>query len=256
MPRVRPRAGGRSAALPGRGGLTLSFAVFTLFGRLILPRVPATATGLHQVGPPVGRARAARHRDDVPAGAGTCWSGRSPGSRSPGGSPAGTADSCSDSRWAPSTCPAPGQYWPPSRWPGRPARSACARWRAHGGFCRGHGRSAARLRAGGPGSEPAARGLPASPGRLPRGQRRGDDRAGRRADVQPLRRHPADIPNYTASVGNSLEKGAAAPAAGTSVSLQNCQTAAMYGGSGTENCGPAPVFKGIQQWFNTPAASR
>ncbi|HEY1822547.1 MAG TPA: cytochrome c biogenesis protein CcdA, partial [Trebonia sp.] len=61
-----------------------------------------------------------------------------------------------------------------------------------------------------------------------------------------------DIPNYTASAGNSLEKGAAAPAAGTSVSLQNCQTAALYGGSGTENCGPAPAFKGIQQWFNTP----
>ncbi|HEX3513592.1 MAG TPA: cytochrome c biogenesis protein CcdA [Trebonia sp.] len=61
-----------------------------------------------------------------------------------------------------------------------------------------------------------------------------------------------DIPNYTQAVGNSLEKGAAAPAAGTSVSLQACQTAALYGGSGTENCGPAPAFKGIQQWFNTP----
>jgi cytochrome c biogenesis protein CcdA/thiol-disulfide isomerase/thioredoxin len=61
-----------------------------------------------------------------------------------------------------------------------------------------------------------------------------------------------DIPNYTQAVGNSLEKGAAAPAAGTSASLQDCQTAAMYGGSGTENCGPAPAFKGIQQWFNTP----
>ena len=61
-----------------------------------------------------------------------------------------------------------------------------------------------------------------------------------------------DIPNYTQAVGNSLEKGAAAPAAGTSASLQDCQTAAMYGGSGTENCGPAPAFKGIKQWFNTP----
>jgi cytochrome c biogenesis protein CcdA/thiol-disulfide isomerase/thioredoxin len=61
-----------------------------------------------------------------------------------------------------------------------------------------------------------------------------------------------DIPNYTQAVGNSLEKGAAAPAAGTSASLQACQTAAMYGGSGTENCGTAPAFKGIQQWFNTP----
>ena len=52
-------------------------------------------------------------------------------------------------------------------------------------------------------------------------------------------------------MGNSLEKGAAAPAAGTSVSLQDCQTAALYGGSGIENCGAAPAFKGIQQWFNT-----
>ena len=60
-----------------------------------------------------------------------------------------------------------------------------------------------------------------------------------------------DIPNYTQAVGNSLEKGAAAPAAGTSVSLADCQTAALYGGSGIENCGAAPAFKGIQQWFNT-----
>jgi cytochrome c biogenesis protein CcdA/thiol-disulfide isomerase/thioredoxin len=59
------------------------------------------------------------------------------------------------------------------------------------------------------------------------------------------------IPNYTQAVGNSLEKGAAAPAAGTSVSLQDCQTAALYGGSGIENCGSAPAFKGIQQWLNT-----
>jgi cytochrome c biogenesis protein CcdA/thiol-disulfide isomerase/thioredoxin len=61
-----------------------------------------------------------------------------------------------------------------------------------------------------------------------------------------------DVPNYTQAVGNSLEKGAAAPAAGSSVSLQECQTAAEYGGSGVENCGAAPAFKGIQQWFNTP----
>ena len=63
-----------------------------------------------------------------------------------------------------------------------------------------------------------------------------------------------DIPNYTQAVGNSLEKGAAAPAAGASASLQDCQTAALYGGSGTENCGPAPAFTGIQQWFNTPGS--
>ncbi|HEY1824087.1 MAG TPA: cytochrome c biogenesis protein CcdA [Trebonia sp.] len=61
-----------------------------------------------------------------------------------------------------------------------------------------------------------------------------------------------DFPNYTQAVGNSLEKGAAAPAAGSSVSLQDCQTAALYGGSGLEDCGAAPAFAGIQQWFNTP----
>jgi cytochrome c biogenesis protein CcdA/thiol-disulfide isomerase/thioredoxin len=62
-----------------------------------------------------------------------------------------------------------------------------------------------------------------------------------------------DIPNYFEAVGNSLEKGAkAAPQGGGSVSLQACQTAALYGGSGLEKCGPAPAFRGIQQWLNTP----
>jgi thiol-disulfide isomerase/thioredoxin len=62
-----------------------------------------------------------------------------------------------------------------------------------------------------------------------------------------------DIPNYTSAAGNSLEKGAAAPAAG-GASLQNCQTAALSGvpGSGLEQCGAAPAFSGIQQWLNTP----
>ena len=60
-----------------------------------------------------------------------------------------------------------------------------------------------------------------------------------------------DIPNYAQGVGNSLEKGAS-PATGSSVSLQACQTAALYGGSGLEQCGPAPAFSGIQQWLNTP----
>jgi thiol-disulfide isomerase/thioredoxin len=61
-----------------------------------------------------------------------------------------------------------------------------------------------------------------------------------------------DIPNYTQAVGNSLEKGAAAAPAGTSVSLQDCQVAAFSGGSGLERCGPAPAFSGIQEWLNTP----
>jgi cytochrome c biogenesis protein CcdA/thiol-disulfide isomerase/thioredoxin len=63
-----------------------------------------------------------------------------------------------------------------------------------------------------------------------------------------------DIPNYTQALGNSLEKGAApAPkGGGGAASLQGCQTAAMYGGSGLEKCGAAPAFSGIQQWLNTP----
>jgi cytochrome c biogenesis protein CcdA/thiol-disulfide isomerase/thioredoxin len=60
-----------------------------------------------------------------------------------------------------------------------------------------------------------------------------------------------DVPNYTQAVGNSLEKGAAAPQGG-GLSLQDCQTAALYGGSGLEQCGAAPAFSGIQQWLNTP----
>lgn len=63
-----------------------------------------------------------------------------------------------------------------------------------------------------------------------------------------------DIPNYTEAAGNSLEKGASAATQGGSagLSLQDCQTAALYGGSGLEQCGPAPAFSGIQQWLNTP----
>jgi cytochrome c biogenesis protein CcdA/thiol-disulfide isomerase/thioredoxin len=63
-----------------------------------------------------------------------------------------------------------------------------------------------------------------------------------------------DVPNYTQAAGNSLEKGAAAAPKGGSggLSLQDCQTAALYGGSGLEQCGAAPAFSGIQQWLNTP----
>ncbi len=58
-----------------------------------------------------------------------------------------------------------------------------------------------------------------------------------------------DIPNYTQGASNSLEKGAA-PKSG-SAALQACQQAALYGGSGLEQCGPAPAFSGIQEWLNT-----
>jgi cytochrome c biogenesis protein CcdA/thiol-disulfide isomerase/thioredoxin len=71
-----------------------------------------------------------------------------------------------------------------------------------------------------------------------------------------------NVPNYTQAVGNSLEKGAAGSGnsggggsganAGPALSLQDCQAAAMYGGSGLEQCGAAPAFAGIQQWLNTP----
>lgn len=68
------------------------------------------------------------------------------------------------------------------------------------------------------------------------------------------------IPNYTQALGNSLEKGVSSAAGtsgsggsgGASGSLQACQTAAYYGGEGLEDCGQAPAFTGIQQWLNTP----
>jgi cytochrome c biogenesis protein CcdA/thiol-disulfide isomerase/thioredoxin len=64
-----------------------------------------------------------------------------------------------------------------------------------------------------------------------------------------------DVPNYTQAIANSAEKGAAAaPKGGNSVSLQDCQTAALNGGSGLEQCGHAPAFTSIQQWLNTPGA--
>jgi len=60
-----------------------------------------------------------------------------------------------------------------------------------------------------------------------------------------------DIPNWTQALGNSVEKGAAAPKGG-GAGLQACQTAALYSGSNLEKCKPAPAFGGIQQWLNTP----
>ena len=53
-------------------------------------------------------------------------------------------------------------------------------------------------------------------------------------------------------MGASLEKGAAAAPKGGSAGLQACQTAALYGGSGLEECGSAPALSGIKQWLNTP----
>jgi cytochrome c biogenesis protein CcdA/thiol-disulfide isomerase/thioredoxin len=61
-----------------------------------------------------------------------------------------------------------------------------------------------------------------------------------------------DIPNYTEALGNRAEKGAATAPPGTSESLQGCQAAAYYGTAGLQQCGPAPAFSGIQQWLNTP----
>jgi cytochrome c biogenesis protein CcdA/thiol-disulfide isomerase/thioredoxin len=62
-----------------------------------------------------------------------------------------------------------------------------------------------------------------------------------------------DVPDYTQAIGNHLEKDASqATSTGGSVSLQDCESAALYGGEGLEECGAAPGFTGIQQWFNTP----
>lgn len=63
------------------------------------------------------------------------------------------------------------------------------------------------------------------------------------------------IPNYTQRLANSLERGVATSAAtanGDGGSLQACQTAAYYGGGGLGECGRAPDFTGISRWFNTP----
>ena len=61
-----------------------------------------------------------------------------------------------------------------------------------------------------------------------------------------------DIPNYTQAVGNSLEKGAAR-ARGRH---QRVPAGLPDGGPvrrlRDRECGAAPAFKGIQQWFNTP----
>jgi cytochrome c biogenesis protein CcdA/thiol-disulfide isomerase/thioredoxin len=62
-----------------------------------------------------------------------------------------------------------------------------------------------------------------------------------------------DVPDYTQAIGNHLEKDASqVSSAGGSASLENCQSAALYGGEGLQECGAAPGFKGIEQWFNTP----
>ena len=61
-----------------------------------------------------------------------------------------------------------------------------------------------------------------------------------------------DIPNYTQAVGNSLEKNAASTTQGTSATLASCQEAAYYSNTGLEQCGAAPAFKGIEDWWNTP----
>jgi cytochrome c biogenesis protein CcdA/thiol-disulfide isomerase/thioredoxin len=63
-----------------------------------------------------------------------------------------------------------------------------------------------------------------------------------------------DVPNYTQALGNSLEKGAAGGSGGSGDgSLAACQQAAYYGGGGLLQCGEAPAFTGIQQWLNTPS---
>jgi cytochrome c biogenesis protein CcdA/thiol-disulfide isomerase/thioredoxin len=61
-----------------------------------------------------------------------------------------------------------------------------------------------------------------------------------------------DIPDYTSALGTTVEKGAAAVTSGGTKALQNCQQAAYYGSTNVGDCGPAPEFSGIQQWLNTP----
>jgi cytochrome c biogenesis protein CcdA/thiol-disulfide isomerase/thioredoxin len=65
-----------------------------------------------------------------------------------------------------------------------------------------------------------------------------------------IQRH---VPNYTSALGTSAEKGATTiTSGGSSKALRACQEAAYYGSTNVGDCGQAPEFAGIQQWFNTP----
>ncbi|MFJ3759272.1 cytochrome c biogenesis protein DipZ [Streptomyces sp. NPDC090080] len=59
-----------------------------------------------------------------------------------------------------------------------------------------------------------------------------------------------DIPNYTQSLGDSLEKGVSA-ASGGGRSSADCRSV-LSSGTGLMNCGAAPAFTGIGTWLNTP----
>lgn len=63
------------------------------------------------------------------------------------------------------------------------------------------------------------------------------------------------IPDYTQKVGNSLEHGASqasSASSGASAALQACENTADYDGAARGDCGQAPPFTKITQWFNTP----
>lgn len=62
------------------------------------------------------------------------------------------------------------------------------------------------------------------------------------------------IPNYTQNLANSVEGGVTSALApnGEDQRLLHCQLEAEYGVIDGDDCGPAPEFAGIQQWLNTP----
>jgi cytochrome c biogenesis protein CcdA len=93
-------------------GLALSFSVFTLLGTLVLSALPVPNDIIRWTGlvvlVAVGIAMMVPRVQDLLERP-FSWI---------------TADSCSAWRWARSTCRARARSWPPSRWPGRPVRSA------------------------------------------------------------------------------------------------------------------------------------
>ncbi len=67
------------------------------------------------------------------------------------------------------------------------------------------------------------------------------------------------IPNYTQTIADGLQSSVGAALSGISgtgtsgdaLTLSDCQTAAYFGGSAIEDCGVAPELAGISGWLNT-----
>ena len=245
----RRRGGGPTWSILG---LVLSFAVFTLFGDLILDSLHLPQDAIRWAGLVLLRAGRARAAD--PAAGAPASSGPSTASRSACSAPAATGSS-SGSRSARSSSPAPARCWPRSPWPAPPGTSACARSGSPSGFAVGTAIPLLAFALAGPGHEPSG----CSAFRRRQGVFRAVSGVVMIALAVALTFNLSDLiqrdlPNYAESAGNSLERGASGATGGGAsggssggsgaVSLQDCQTAALYGGTGSEleDCGNAPAF--------------